>query len=382
MRNFITAGLILILVVAACVILMKYPPFEKRQPVIIKGNMSLRHVAERNDVPLSSLFPLLPRPESGGFFTNFIHIHKPLQELEVDPQKLRAAILKARDEGFPAKDAVRFVLWSIVITSAGLLLIRKKGIPRIRRVWMLLVIGIFGVFFGAAPNPMEATVRLHKMIKGISGNPVVLVTLTFVVFVLMSLLGSRLFCSWGCPLGALQESLFNLPIFRKFKKKHKFPFSASIAIRITMYLFFFLLLFGWLNINQGGPGSILYHHFNLFKVFTPSELAWFTVFLIPFFLAFSLLVFRPFCHSICPFGLWSWLIGKAALYQVRKIDPDSCTGCGICEKECPTEAMKELNEGKKGFFKADCWSCGSCISVCPNDVLEFSRTTPSPKRPG
>jgi len=146
-----------------------------------------------------------------------------------------------------------------------------------------------------------------------------------------------MFCSWGCPLGALQESLHNIPVFRRFKKNHKFSFSASIAVRITVYLIFFLLLFDILNINQGGPGSVFYHHFNLFKVFDPYELALFTLLLVPAFFLASFFIFRPFCHTICPFGLWAWLSEKAALYKVKKVNPSACVDCRMCEKACPTD---------------------------------------------
>ncbi len=143
-------------------------------------------------------------------------------------------------------------------------------------------------------------------------------------------------------------------------------------MRITVYLFFFLLLFEILNINQGGPGSILYHHFNLFKIYNPYDLAQFTVLLIPVLLVASLIIFRPFCHTICPFGLWAWLLENVALYKVRRIEPGACVDCGMCEEACPTEAMKSIIENKRTYFRPDCWSCGNCIDACPNDVLGFT----------
>lgn len=375
MRSYVLFAILLIGIVLILAVLIKYPPYEEHQSIVIKDNMSLRHIAERNDVPIQSLVSLLTHDERKDFVTTFKNIHKPLREQNIERDLIRRAILNARAGGFPTKDLIRFVLWSIAIASAGLLLLRRKNILGIRRIWMISTFAVFGIILGAAPNPMEATVRLHKLIKGIPGNPIILVTLSFAIFALLSFLGSRMLCSWGCPLGALQESLHNIPVFRRYKKSHKFSFSASIAVRITFYLVFLLLLFRILNINQGGPGSILYHHFNLFKIFDPYELAQFSLLLIPIFLIASLLLFRPFCHTICPFGLWSWIFEKVALYKVRKINPDACVDCKICEQACPTEAMKAINEDKKGFFRPDCWSCGNCIAACPQDVLKFTRTS-------
>jgi polyferredoxin len=180
-------------------------------------------------------------------------------------------------------------------------------------------------------------------------------------------------CSWGCPLGALQESLYNIPILKNFKRRHKFCFSASIAVRITFYLIFVLLLFSVVNINQGGPGSILYHHFNLFKIFNPLELAQFTLLLVPILIFAGIFIFRPFCHTVCPFGLWAWVLEKPAIYKVRKLSSEACIDCRKCIEACPTEAMKSINENQNVFFKPDCWSCGFCLDACPEKNLEFTK---------
>jgi len=372
MRSYLVAGWSLIGAVTVLVFLIKYPSFEEKQDVVIKDAMTLRHLAERNDVPVQSLVPLLSPKERGDLVTTFRNIHRPLREHHLDRDDIRNSILTARAEGFPMRDLSRYILWALWIVAAGYFLMRRKPVRRLRRLWLIVTFTVFGIILGAAPNPMEATVRLHKLSAGIPGNPVVLVTLSFVIFTLMSLFGARMLCSWGCQLGALQESLYDIPVFRRFKTSHKFPFAASIAVRITMYLIFFLLLFGILNINQGGPGSILYHHFNLFKIFDPYELAPFTLLLVPLLLLTSLFLFRPFCHTICPFGLWAWLLENLAVHKVRKVDPAACEDCGVCEDACPTDAMKALNEGSRRYFRPDCWSCGNCIDACPQGALAFT----------
>jgi len=375
MRKYIIASIFLVGVVFMLAALIKYPPYQKQQPITIKENMTLRHISERNDVPLESLVSLLDPIERRDFVTTYKIIHKPFRKQDIEKSRISEAVKEARAGGIPAKAVIPYILWSMAIAAAGVFLLRRKNINKIRRIWLIFTVVVFGIIFGASPNPMEVIVRFHKLVKGIPGNPLILVTFSVVIVTLLSLIGSRMLCSWGCPLGALQECLHNIPVFQRFKKQHKSSFAASIAVRITLYSVFFLLLFGILNINQGGPGSILYHHFNLFKVFSPYQLAPFTLLLIPVFLTASLLFFRPFCHTVCPFGLWAWFFEKGAFYTVQKVNPEDCTDCGLCEEACPTEAMKAMNEDKKGFFKPDCWSCGKCIASCPRGALEFTRTS-------
>jgi ferredoxin len=46
---------------------------------------------------------------------------------------------------------------------------------------------------------------------------------------------------------------------------------------------------------------------------------------------------------------------------------DSCAGCGICTKICPT-ANITIKNGKPSFGH-NCISCGGCIQNCPNNAI-------------
>lgn len=372
MRTFAILGIVLVFATTGLALLIKYDPFEKEPKIAVRDEMSLRHIAERNNVPIDAMVPLLPPTHRTNPAATLLGLHKPILSLGVEKESIAAAIRTAQTEGFPITDVVRYILWSFWLVAAGCLLIYRRHVRKIRAIWLVLTLTVFGLILGAAPNPMEAVVKFHKLIQSVPGNPAVFVIANLAIFTLLSIIGAKMLCSWGCQLGALQETLYNLPIFKTLKRKWKLPFATSIAVRITVYLLFFFLFFGLLNINQGGPGSILYHHFNMFKIYDFYDLALFTLLLIPVILIASLVVFRPFCQLICPFGLYSWLLENVSLYRVRKTSTEQCNGCRQCEQVCPTDAMKAMNEGGRRYFLPDCWSCGACIATCPNDALRFA----------
>ena len=372
MKRFLILGVSLVVVTSALALFIKYHPFDKEEKIAVRDEMHIRHIAERNDVPIDALIPLLPPEKRTDHVTTLLNLHKPVKELGLTKDEIADAVRAAQAEGFPTKDVLRYILWSVWILAAGCLLLRGKNLRRIRIVWLVATLSLFGLLLGAAPNPMEAVVKFHKLLKAVPGNPMIFVVLSLVIFTLLSVVGAKMLCSWGCQLGALQESLYNIPVLKNLKRKFKLPFATTIAVRITVYLLFLVLFFKLLNINQGGPGSILYHHLNMFKIYEFYDLALFTLLLIPFVLVTSLVVFRPFCQLICPFGLYSWLLENVALYRVRKVTADRCNGCHQCEEACPTDAMKAMNNGARKYFLPDCWSCGSCIDACPQEVLRFT----------
>lgn len=62
---------------------------------------------------------------------------------------------------------------------------------------------------------------------------------------------------------------------------------------------------------------------------------------------------------------------------------DTCILCGICEKRCPTDAIKVAK--KDGVWQIDrfrCVQCGTCVRECPKDSLSMNPNypTPAPKK--
>ena len=52
---------------------------------------------------------------------------------------------------------------------------------------------------------------------------------------------------------------------------------------------------------------------------------------------------------------------------------DACTGCGSCERLCPTKTVK-LKDGKPVWGK-DCTHCMACINACPAKAIEYKQVS-------
>jgi NAD(P)H-quinone oxidoreductase subunit I len=54
-------------------------------------------------------------------------------------------------------------------------------------------------------------------------------------------------------------------------------------------------------------------------------------------------------------------------------DPGACTGCGLCVKVCPGNAIELIRETKQvRIYIPSCTFCGQCTEICPKGGLWMS----------
>ncbi len=59
---------------------------------------------------------------------------------------------------------------------------------------------------------------------------------------------------------------------------------------------------------------------------------------------------------------------------IVSIDQEKCSGCGICEDDCPMDVIRISTESNRAYIRypRDCMVCYLCRSLCPEDAIVVS----------
>lgn len=167
----------------------------------------------------------------------------------------------------------------------------------------------------------------------------------FLVILLVLAIGGRWACGRICPLGILEDLIFKIPFPKKYRS---LPWDRQL--RKLKYVLFVLLV-------------VL-----IPTLFLPNREAWkpglLAVKLLGFSTIFllSLVIKRPFCKYLCPFGVFLGFFNKCSPYRYKA--DASCNRCGLCKKVCPMGLTPYADPNAM-----DCIRCGACLDKCPKKAL-------------
>ncbi len=77
----------------------------------------------------------------------------------------------------------------------------------------------------------------------------------------------------------------------------------------------------------------------------------------------------PFDLAILPISVLYYFLGRFALAKTF-FASSKCNNCGLCEKNCPVNAIKTI--GNRKFWTYQCESCMKCLTQCPEHAIHTS----------
>lgn len=262
---------------------------------------------------------------------------------------------------------------------AGILLLGCVMVWRqvhFRRFWLPAAISLlyFGCLRGGCICPVGSVANLtiglrHPEMVGLSTG------LMFLLPLAVALVMGRVFCVAGCPLGVLQH-LFG---GRRSQDIPAIPHAILRALPLLVlvatvwlalrgacflvclldpYKTAFFFAYGWIQrglhwLNGGlvEPGVLRVGDLTAWGIFAAA--VW-----------LGRRVYRPFCRFVCPYGVLLGLLSVVA-FKRRRIEQSQCVQCGICEKQCPVDAIARDPQTKEFVISSyHCIQCNSCSSLC------------------
>ncbi|MEN6379095.1 MAG: 4Fe-4S binding protein [Methanofastidiosum sp.] len=191
-------------------------------------------------------------------------------------------------------------------------------------------------------------------IGAINGNYLYWLMLFFLP-VGFSLIFGRIFCGYACPIGAWQQLLAGIG---SKLTKFKMPQKLDKVLKYFKYLFALIIVGVIVStrypfFQKIDPFSYLFSfNFTLYGIITIAIVS-----------GASLLISRPFCRYICPYGAVLAIFSKFSLYKIKA--KNGCKNCTLCDRVCETDAVT------KGIVnQSECIRCKKCMDACKFGVIK------------
>lgn len=217
------------------------------------------------------------------------------------------------------------------------------------------------------------------------------------VWLLLTFLFGRIYCSTACPVGFFSDLVFTLsrrygPLRHKqFSYRPHAPYATHVLILYLVALAFSISVIPFLiepwnmarnvasTINRGAIqdtwGSLHYIGTGAFAGITAGVISGAVTLVVLIFLAAR--GGRTFCTRFCPLGTAMGLLGDRTMFHLE-VDPDKCISCGKCENNCRAQCVKSVT---RYIDNSRCVRCFECIAHCPAEAIRFQRNRNRPATP-
>lgn len=250
------------------------------------------------------------------------------------------------------------------------------------------------LFFVGAVAYLAISPTVHPMAKVVEDVQIVPSLVAsgmgaILIWIVLTWIFGRIYCSTVCPVGTLQDLIIPL---RKFIPALRVPFSYHPPRKMRYQI---LLLYAVCLVVGVAAVSFWLEPWNIMRnicgAIHPSleQQVWLTfgvgmttgiiagILSAVAIILCALFTGRGFCTMICPIGTALGCFHAFTLWHIE-IDPDKCIGCMKCEEICKSQCVKVVG---RYVDNSRCVRCFDCLKVCPNDAIRYQfnrnrRSTP------
>ena len=268
----------------------------------------------------------------------------------------------------------------VCVLSLGIFMICRRRPRRELTILALVSFGYFGLVRGGCICPVGAVsnITIGVVYPELIGRVTILL---FLIPLVAALIAGRVFCTAGCPLGAIQH------VIQKKKKYVVLPrwlctvslITSAVILVATIWLMLqsnlmlvclldpykalFFTGHAWIMRSIAFVSGASMASYGLWACGTAAWLFLFVMLILGYWVP------RPFCRFICPYGVLLGCISVVA-YKRRRIEKEKCSFCGLCERECPTQAISIDRKSEVAkLSNYSCIQCNRCICTCGKQAI-------------
>lgn len=217
------------------------------------------------------------------------------------------------------------------------------------------------------------------------------------LWVVLTLVFGRVYCSVICPLGVFQDVVSWFSGRRK-KKKYRFSYSPAVSwLRYGMLGVFIIAMIAGIGsvvallAPYSSYGRIVSNLFAPVYQWGNNVLAYFAersdsyafyetsvwlkslptfIIAVVTFVALVVLAWRngrTYCNTICPVGTVLGFFSRYSLFR-PEIDAEKCTNCSLCSRKCKAAC---INYKDHRIDYSRCVTCMDCIDSCKHGAISY-----------